>query len=389
MRRIAVQAMVVASSLIAGTADGSAQATAQAPAAAQPPARVARPGAPLEGTLTAEDPTFRPRGAFQAWRLEARAGQRYQITLRSREFDAYLWVARHVGGLTEEVAADDDGAGDTDARLRFRAAATTTYLVVAQALESGRTGAYSLQVEALPELPPARPVAIAIGEAKEGTLDDASPLLEDSGEEYRHQVFTFRGTGQRVRVTVRSGAFDAFVRVKRVTAAGEEEVGNDDDSGGGSDAQLLLTADGEYRIYARALEAARGGAFTVSLTEVVTRPATSRPIALGGTVDGTITRDDPELEDGRRFHQYAITARPGDRFTVTVRSADFDAFADFGSLSGAVFESMKTDDDSGGGTNARLDITMPAEGTWVLRVHGLERGKLGSYQLTVARRAAK
>ena len=372
------------------TMEGPRRGAAPAPrAGAQAPVRPITVGAPVQGSLTADDPRYGQRGAFQAWRFEARAGQRYQVTLRSRDFDAYAFVARSVGGLTEEFVNDDDGAGDTDARLRFRSPTDQTYLIVAQALEAGRTGAYTLQVEALPELPPARPVAMTIGEAKEGTLDDASPMLEDGGTEYRHQVFTFRGTGQRVRVTMRSGAFDAFLRVRKVTAAGEEEVGNDDDSGGGPDAMLVFAANGEYRVYARALEAERSGAFTLSVTEVVSKPVTSRPVTLGQPVDGTLTTDDPELDDGRRFHQYALTGRPGERFTVTLRSSDFDAFVDFGSVSGGVFESSESDDDGAGGTDAQLNVTMPAEGTWVIRVHGLERGKLGSYRLTVERRASK
>ena len=41
------------------------------------------------------------------------------------------------------------------------------------------------------------------------------------------------------------------------------------DGGGGTDAQLILTASGDYRIYARALEADKSGVFSVSITEVV------------------------------------------------------------------------------------------------------------------------
>ena len=358
-------------------------------APAQDAVRVVRIGQVITGTLSAQDPRFASRGAFQAWRLDAKAGVRYQVTMKSGDVDAYVWVARLVGGITEEIAADDDGAGDTDARLRFRAATAGTYMIVAQSLEPAAVGAYELRVEELPPTPPPTAVALKLGEAKEGVLDEGSAMLEQERTEIPYQLYTFTGRGERVRVTVRSGAFDASVRVTRVTAAGEDEVGNDDDSGGGTDAQLTFVANGNFRIYAKPLEAGKLGAFTVALSEVVVRPVASRPLTIGQMVEATIESNDPELDDGRNFHQYAVTARPGERLTITMRSRAFDAFLDWGSVGPGGFESSSTDDDSGGDTDAKLDVVMPADGTYVIRAHGLEKGKLGAYSLIVERRASK
>lgn len=346
-------------------------------------------GASVNGTLTAEDPKIESRGAFHAYRFEAKAGTRYVITMTSEDVDAFVWVARVVGGLSEELASDDDGGGDTDARLRFRAPAAGSYVIVAQSLEAPAVGSYVLRVEEAPPSAPATPVALTIGQAREGALGDGSPILEDDDAAVPYQLYTFTGTGQRVRVAVRSGAFDASLKVTRVTASGEEAVGTDDDSGGGTDAQLIFTASGNYRIYARALEADKRGAFTVSITEVVVRPVVSRPLAVGEKVEATLQESDNELDDGRPFHQYTITGRPGERFVVTMRSTAFDAYLDWGRLSSGGFESTANDDDSAGDTDARLEITVPSEGTFVLRAHALERGQSGAYTISVERRTSK
>lgn len=346
-------------------------------------------GQAVNGTFTAQDPKFESRGAFHAYRFEAKAGTRYVITMTSGDIDAYVWVARIVGGLTEELGADDDGAGDTDARLRFRAPAAGSYVVVAQSLEVPALGSYVLRVEEAPPSVPATPVALAIGQAREGSLDDRSPVLEDDDAAVPYQLYTFTGTGQRVRVAVRSGAFDAALKVTRVTAGGEEEVGTDDDGGGGTDAQLILTASGDYRIYARALEADKSGVFSVSITEVVVRPVVSRPLAIGQTVEATLASTDTELDDGRPFHQYTIEGRPGERYIVTMRSRAFDAYLDWGRLAAGVFDATASDDDSAGDTDARLEITLPSEGVFVLRAHALERGQSGAYTISVERRTSK
>ena len=358
-----------------------------ATADAQEGLRPLRLGEPINGTLTAQDPRYAPRGAFHAYTLEAKAGTRYVITMNSASVDSYVWVARFVGGLTETLAGDDDGSGGSDARLRFRAPAASTYVIVAQSLAVDGVGAYVLRVTEAPPAPVATPVALAIGQAREGVLDDKSPVLEDAEPPVPYQLYTFTGKGERLRIAVRSGAFDASVKVTRVTASGEEEVGADDDSGGGTDAQMIFTAIGDFRIYARPVDADRSGPFTVAITEVPLRPVVSRPLTVGQSVDATLERTDSELDDGRNFHQYTITARPGDRLVVTMRSRAFDAFLDWGRMGPAGFASAATDDDSAGDTDAKLEIVIPAEGTYVLRAHGLERGQSGAYSIMVERRA--
>lgn len=347
--------------------------------------RAIRLGTPMAGTLSASDPSFEERGAFHVYRLEAAAGARFNITLRSDDFDAYLWVARSVSGLTESIVSDDDSGGDTDSRLRFRAPAAGTYLVVAQALAKDTHGTYTLLVEEAPPPAPVVAVALTLGQTVEGSITDASPLLEDESPALPYQLYTYQGRGERVRITMRSGGFDAFLKVTRMDGGTEREVATDDDSGGGTDASLAVVADGLLRIYARPLGASASGSFSISLVEAPMATIISRTVTVGQTIAGTITADDPEMDNGANFHQYAVTGRAGSRVRVIFRSDAFDAMLT-ASRPGPEFAAGETDDDSGGGTDAQLDLTLPESGMLLVRVHPLSAGGLGAYRLSVEAR---
>jgi hypothetical protein len=363
---------------------GLALAASAAPLEAQH--RFMRLGMPIAGSLTAQDPKILERGPFHTYRLDARAGDRYIITMNSGDFDAYVWVAKTVGGLTETLASDDDGGGDTNARLRFRATESGTYYIVAQSLSSDGTGAYELKVEIAPPAAPVVATPINVGALREGTISDTSPILEDESPAMPYQLYTFTGRGERVRVTVRSGAFDAYVKVTKVVSGVEEEVASDDDSGGGTDAMVTFTASGEYRIYARPLDASSTGEFTIALNELPVVKVTSRPIAVGQTASGMIGTADPETDGGQYFHQYTVNAQPGERLRITLRSSDFDAMVSWGRLTGSAFEDAVTDDDGAGGTDSQLDVTVARDGSYVIRVHALGARETGTYTLTVSRR---
>jgi hypothetical protein len=105
-------------------------------------------GGSVRGELDAADPTLDDDSHFELWTLRARAGEAVEITLRSSDFDAFLSVGRHVGGVWTEIDSDDDGAGGTDSRLEFTAPAAGDYHIRVSSFSGGETGAYTLQVQA-------------------------------------------------------------------------------------------------------------------------------------------------------------------------------------------------------------------------------------------------
>ena len=105
----------------------------------------------------------------------------------------------------------------------------------------------------------------------------------------------------------------------------------------------------------------------------------------GQTVGGRLQSTDPTLGDGSHYDQYVYRGGAGDRIVITLRSADFDAFLHWGTLRGGTFESIDTDDDGAGGTDSRIEATVGASGTHVIRVNSLGAGETGAYTLAVER----
>ena len=117
--------------------------------AAYPRLVVTRPtplvtGRAAPGNLQAGDGVGWSFGYYDEWTYSATAGQRVVITMDSEDVDAYLEVLREDG---TQVAWDDDGGTDRNARVEFRAPATAPYTIVARSLFSDETGRYVIRVE--------------------------------------------------------------------------------------------------------------------------------------------------------------------------------------------------------------------------------------------------
>jgi hypothetical protein len=356
------------------------------PATAVPDAlRPIRLGQLVEATLASTDPKIESRGPFHTYRFVAKADTRYIITMRSESVDAYVWVARAVGPLTENLDSDDDSGGDTDARLRFRATEAGTYIIVAQSLSENGAGAYTLMLEEAPAPQPAVARSITVGETLTGTIDESSPLLEEM-DDIPYALFSLSARGgKRIRITLTADDFDAYLSVLRVTSGGEEEVASNDDSGGGTNARVTFAADGEYKIIARPLGAGGAGPYSIAVSEAPASVVITRAIRVGDTAEGEITDSDPEMDEGPYYHQFEIQAQEGDRVRITLRSESFDSFLRWGRAGEEGFEELGSDDDSGGNVDSMLEITVPASGKYLIRVSPLGAGQTGSYRLLVER----
>lgn len=347
-------------------------------------ARPIRFATPVTDELRASEPKFGGRGAFRVYRFDARADKRYLITMDAPDLDSYVWVARPVGVLTEELASDDDGGEGNNARLRFKPPVSGSYFLVAQALSADGAGAFTIQIVETDPAPTPVARTIAIGESLQGELTDDSPLREDDGNQ-PYELYSILGKGQRVRIQMSAENFDAYLHVYRVTANGEEEVATDDDGAGGTNARVVLELNGEYRILARSLGDDGRGSYQLSVSEAPVVAVVQRPLSVGETVSGELSASDPELDEGGYFHEYVMDASAGDAFRITLRSGEFDSYLRWGTKSGESFTEVASDDDSGGDLDSMIQVRVERSGTYVIRVSALGAGNVGPYQLTVER----
>ena len=111
------------------------------------------------------------------------------------------------------------------------------------------------------------------------------------------------------------------------------------------------------------------------------------PIAATGPVSGTLTNADETLDDGSAVDYFVYAGTRGERLTITLRSDAFDAYLLAGSMRNGLFDAGDEDDDSGGGTHAKLDLNVATTGPIVIAANAVESGDYGSYTLEVSRAA--
>jgi hypothetical protein len=226
---------------------------------------------------------------------------------------------------------------------------------------------------------------IEVGQTVSGSLDGSDPLPSERG---RFEVFQFEGSaGERLTATMRSDAFDAFLRLGRTLGGVTDELDRDDDGGGGTDARLrvILPTDGTYLLIAQALDPSGAGPFTLAL-EGTPEPTTAVPVPveIGAEVFGELAETDAFDDDQDTFYDVWTSEAPaGTRLVASMESDAFDAFLIFGRLDAdGRFEEIEYDDDGGQGTNSRLHVRVPNTGAYELRAASIGP-ETGPYMLSL------
>lgn len=101
------------------------------------------PGESVAGTLGEGDPVRYDDSLYDAYALEGAEGTRLEITLESDDFNPYLELISPSG---EGQSNDDVGEGILSSRIESILDETGRWIVVANTLGSGETGAYRLTV---------------------------------------------------------------------------------------------------------------------------------------------------------------------------------------------------------------------------------------------------
>lgn len=138
-----------------------------------------------------------------------------------------------------------------------------------------------------------------------------------------------------------------------------------------------LVSCGDDRIIAPH-QAAAPSAVTIS-SDPCTTPI---PVAMNTTVDGTIAGTDCLLSRGTYADLFTFSVGGAGNTRVHLSSDVLNAYLIVTSSSGTQW----TDDDSGPGTGARLDVALPV-GTYTVRATSMAAGGAGAYRLWVGRDA--
>jgi hypothetical protein len=365
---------------------------------AQGDLRIGRTGS---GALSKMDPMMDDSSHYDLWTYQGKSGDVVRFTLKSDAFDAYLSIGRISGDDFTELKSDDDGAGGTNATVVLQLPEDGEYAVRVNSLTAGETGAYTIAAETadpseittstssssssstLPE-----PTPIHAGQTLNGDLSDTDPVMDDTSH---YDLYSFSARrGQQATVTMRSTAFDSYLTLGRLEDGHFSTIDSDDDGAGGEDAQVVarISSDGQYAIRANSLFSNVSGPYTLRLEMGVAPPPVPMnfsAIHYGQTVSGQLTTDDYTIEDDTHADLYKFSGKRGEKVVITMKAPGFDAYLSFGQVEGGDFSRLESNDDGAGGTDSKIEYTLPQDGEYVIRANAVLSTVNGPYTLNLTR----
>ena len=380
---------------------------------------------------------------MDVWNLRGAPGTELHVDMATDEFDAVLYA---MGDEIELV--DDDSGGGTNARIELTLPPSGEITIVARAFDNSSRGQYVLRTRTaaaarddeayeraraehtvesyadyLTKYPNGRheteawgglfaeAPTIGVNEERIGALTD--PLTSNG---YLMDVWTLRGEpGTELHIDMVTDEFDAVLN-----ARDNDKIDVlDDDSGSGTNARLELTLplSGEVIIIAytygssggqyvlrtttpaaaddEAYERARAEHTVESYADYLTKYPNGRheTEAWGGVTATAPTigvneerieaLTDPLTSDGYLMDVWTLRGEPGTELHIDMMTDEFDAL-----LFAKVDHIELMDDDSGDGTNARLELTLPPSGEVLIVARARDSSSRGQYVLRTRTAAA-
>lgn len=107
-----------------------------------------------------------------------------------------------------------------------------------------------------------------------------------------------------------------------------------------------------------------------------------RSIVPGEITRETLSSGDPRQSNGTYYDDYVFAGRRNETVIVTMESSSFDTYLYLGTTRRGTFTELQRDDDGGNGTNSRIEMRLPDDGTYVIRASSLSQ-RTGAYTLTL------
>lgn len=187
--------------------------------------------------------------------------------------------------------------------------------------------------------------------------------------------------GDLLSARLTSGAFDTVVELWSPSGV---LLDSNDDGGVSTNSELegvRLSNGGRYRVVVRSYSNGSGGAYALLVTLVAGRPPAPAFVSAGTLASGqTRSRD---LAVGA-VHGWTFQGAAGQRATLTlVGSTGLDPYLE---LYGPDGELLASDDDGGGMLGSRIQVRLPASGTYGVRVRDYGTDSAGRYDLALTLR---
>ncbi len=306
-------------------------------------------GDSIDGELTTDEPAI-------AYTIEGEAGQSLTILLTAEAFDCYLTL---LDEEDNEIAFNDDGAGNLDSLINVTLPTDGTYTIVAQSYSyrngssSPGTGDFTLSVDEV------QVNQIEYSQTVEGRLTSSELQVR----------YVFTGTeGDVIIAEHYSEDYDSYLTLE----FNGSEIAYNDDGAGNLDSRIgpfTLPSTGSYTLVVTSLSRADTGSYEVRLDRVEVQS-----IEIGEETTVEFTPSDSVLF-------FMVEAQLGDIISIEVDS-EIDTSL---SISDPSNYTVISDEDSGSGFNPEIiDFSLSQAGTYTVALRSVN-GEAGEATITISR----
>jgi len=217
-------------------------------------------GSMVTGALSPSDCSFGDGSFYDSYSFAATATTSVRINLSAATFDTFLFLTDAGGNV---LAFNDDDANSTNSTFRVLLG-TSSYLIDANSLSPGISGAYSLSTAIIAaDVSGCEEVWVTPGISTTQAIA-ASDCVDASGPFYHDEYLLRIRSGQSLTVTESSPGFDPFMLLVRL----DDQAVVATAGGTGTDASFTYTNPGAatyYAIVAATNLPSKTGAYTLSI----------------------------------------------------------------------------------------------------------------------------
>jgi hypothetical protein len=285
-----------------------------------------------------------------------------------------LWRRSRAIGLIACIAVTGCGEAEKSATSMksLTPAGAVSKAAVDLAVRSGETNTAMVNGEAQKGV-----AQITPGTPTTGSLTSSDGKLDD-GSYFDAWMFDVPSGGE-VLVALTSDDFDTYLSLVSGKPGGMGEVIDVNDDLDGTNSGLAAVVEpGTYTAIATSFSPGATGSYDIVVITGEGANEEGRVLRPGGTESGTLTRDDPTLDDGSHYHVYTLQGQAGDRVTISLSSTDFDTYLGLRRDG----ELLIDNDDAGATTNSQIEYTLPSGGAYEVVVTSFEGGETGAYQVS-------